>query len=130
MARFILIVAALLGALPVSAQTPASAARGRYCYADLTDNASKFRAVINTYRTPEKILILEVKKRQAADTYVNESLSFSVGFDYATVGLVDEDVVRSARNYLLRNRKYTAGSDLADADVQLVNVIRKACPPR
>jgi hypothetical protein len=130
MAGFVIIVVALLGALPLSAQAPASETRGRYCYADLTDNASKFRAVINTYRTPQKILILEVKKRQAADTYVNEFLSFSVGFDYAIVGLVDEDVVRSARNYLLRNRKYTGGSELADADVQLVNQIRKACPAR
>jgi hypothetical protein len=127
MAGFVIIVVALLGALPLSAQAPASETRGRYCYADLTDNASKFRAVINTYRTPQKIVILEVKKRQTADTYVNEFLSFTVGFDYATVGLVDEDV-RSARNYLLRNRKYTGGNELTDADVQLVNQIRKACP--
>jgi hypothetical protein len=130
MARFLIVVAALFGALPVAAQAPQSETRGRYCYADLTDNASTFRAVINTYRTPQKILILEVKKRQAADTYVNEFMSFSVGFEYATVGLVDEDVVKSARNYLLRNRKYTAGNELADAEVQLVNVIRKACPAR
>jgi hypothetical protein len=130
MAGFVIIVVALLGVFPISAQTPGAETRGRYCYADLADNATTFRAVINTYRTPQKILIFEVKKRQAADTYVNESMSFSVGFEYATVGLMDENTVRSASNYLFRNRKYTAGNELADADLRLVNEIRKACPVR
>jgi hypothetical protein len=122
------ILAGALAGATVDAQKSPVQQRGNYCFADLSMEGSQFRAVINTYRTPQGVLVFEVKRRQAADTFINETASFAVGLDYAVLALLDEAAVNSPKNYLLRNRKYTLGSEMTASELKLARDVRKACP--
>jgi hypothetical protein len=123
----VLLAGALAGSR-ASAQNSPVQQRGNYCFADLAAEDGEFRAVINTYRTPQRVLIFEVKKRQPKDNFINEAASFSVSVDYAVLALLDEAALNSPKNYLLRNRKYTLGSEMTATELRLARDVRKACP--